>query len=295
MAAYNKYRKMKFPQRDAVEAVPPPVCKEYVRCKGCPYPASGFICCHSPGSCIPYTEKTAQWDKARIARIIDNSRYTGTPEYDPIIDTDTYEEAALAKSLRQLNRASKESGDIALLRNRVRCAACGSPMLHHAISSRRQTESWSCSNDACGIRVKISDAELLQKISIIMNRIIRNADLLIPKPKVKRSDSLQITRLQAEVDQEMRREHPSEELVVSLIGNMASEIYRESDSKESIVARILKKRVQSLHPLDAFDGSAFSLMVENVILSSDGRITLKTKTEETIGEGDIDIGSPENT
>ena len=52
MAAYNKYRKMKSPQRDAVEAVPPPVCKEYIRCKGCPYPAIGFICCHSPGSCI---------------------------------------------------------------------------------------------------------------------------------------------------------------------------------------------------------------------------------------------------
>ena len=34
---------------------------------------------------IPYTQKTATWDKARIARIINNAKYVGTEEYDPII------------------------------------------------------------------------------------------------------------------------------------------------------------------------------------------------------------------
>ena len=40
---------------------------------------------------IPYTEKTDVWDKARIARIIDNARYIGADSYDPIIDENTYE------------------------------------------------------------------------------------------------------------------------------------------------------------------------------------------------------------
>ncbi len=244
---------------------------------------------------IPYTEKTTQWDKARIARIIDNSRYTGTQEYDPIIDLDTYEVAATVKIVRQRSRSKPESYEIALLRDRVRCAECGSPMLHHAISSRSKTESWSCGNDACGIRVKISDSDLLQKTRIVMNRIICNADLLIPRPRIRHNDSHQVALLQAEVDQEMQREHPSEELVVSLIGEMASQIYRESDSKEMITARILQKKIQSLQPLDAFDGSAFSLIVENVILGRDGSVALKTKTEEIVGEGGIDNGSPENS
>ncbi len=34
---------------------------------------------------IPYTQKTATWDKARIARIINNAKYVGTEEYDPIM------------------------------------------------------------------------------------------------------------------------------------------------------------------------------------------------------------------
>lgn len=47
---------------------------------------------------VPYTEKTEVWDKARIARIIDNAKYTGSEIYDPIIDEDTFEEAAAAKA-----------------------------------------------------------------------------------------------------------------------------------------------------------------------------------------------------
>ena len=74
---------------------------------------------------IPYTEKTDTWDKARIARIIDNAKYIGDDEYDPIIDEDTYEGAVSMKAARQRNTVQRECEGIALLRNRVKCADCG--------------------------------------------------------------------------------------------------------------------------------------------------------------------------
>ena len=49
------------------------------------------------GRQIPYTQKTTTWDKARIARIIDNAKYVGTEEYDPIIDEAIYEAAVSLK------------------------------------------------------------------------------------------------------------------------------------------------------------------------------------------------------
>ena len=52
---------------------------------------------------IPYTQKSAIWDKARIARIIDNAKYAGTEEYDPIIDEEMYEAAVNLKIARQCN------------------------------------------------------------------------------------------------------------------------------------------------------------------------------------------------
>ena len=46
---------------------------------------------------IPYTEKSTVWDKARIARIIENPKYMGTEEYAPIIDEEVYENALACK------------------------------------------------------------------------------------------------------------------------------------------------------------------------------------------------------
>ena len=63
---------------------------------------------------VPYTEKTEVWDKARIARIIDNAKYTGSEIYDPIIDEDTFEEAAAAKAARLRNQTVSECEGITL-------------------------------------------------------------------------------------------------------------------------------------------------------------------------------------
>ena len=80
------------------------------------------------GRQIPYTQRTTTWDKARIARIIDNAKYIGTEEYDPIIDEDMYEAAVSLKTARQRNTCEKENDAIDLLRDFVRCDNCGQPM-----------------------------------------------------------------------------------------------------------------------------------------------------------------------
>ena len=74
---------------------------------------------------VPYTEKTDIWDKARIARIIDNSKYIGDGEFDPIIDENIYTDAVKAKTARQRNTVRSECDGINLLRNRVKCEKCG--------------------------------------------------------------------------------------------------------------------------------------------------------------------------
>ena len=65
---------------------------------------------------IPYTQKSAIWDKALIARIIDNAKYAGTEEYDPIIDEEMYEAAVNLKIARQCKACEKENDAIGLRR-----------------------------------------------------------------------------------------------------------------------------------------------------------------------------------
>ena len=244
---------------------------------------------------IPYTEKSDVWDKARIARIIDNAKYLGDDEYDPIIDEDTYEGAVSAKTARQRNTVEKECEGIALLRSRVKCEKCGSPMVRRICSKRHIKESWTCTNDECGWRIRISDGDLLLKITLLMNRIIENSELMIPKPKERPKDSPTVAAMQHEIDMELQRDHPSEEYIVSKVSDIASQLYKETQAKSMIVAQIARKRVTLMNPQETFNCDYFSDLVSYITIGDSGRITLHTKVETEITEGDEDNGCSEDT
>lgn len=235
---------------------------------------------------IPYTEKTDVWDKARIARIIDNAKYIGDEEYDPIIDEDTYEGAVSMKAARQRNTVQRECEGIALLRNRVKCEDCGSPMVRRICSKRHIKESWTCQNAECGKRLRISDGDLLQKITILMNRIIENSELLIPKPKTRIVDSPTVANLQRQVDAELGKDHPSEEYIVEKISDIASQLYKETQAKKIIVAQIARKRASLMKPQENFNCEYFSDLIDYITLSSSGKVRLHTKVGTEITEGE---------
>ena len=244
---------------------------------------------------IPYTEKSDVWDKARIARIIDNAKYIGDDEYDPIIDEETYEDAVSAKTARQRNTMEKECEGIALIRNRVKCGRCGSPMARRICSKRNIKESWTCNNPECGCRVRISDGDLLLKITLLINRIIENTELMIPKPKVRYNDSPTVERLQREIDAELQKEYPSEEYIVSKLVEISNQMYKETQAQKIVVAQIAKKRASLMQPQETFNCDYFSDLVSYITLDDSGRVTLHTKVETEIAEGDEENGCNENT
>lgn len=236
---------------------------------------------------VTYTEKTSKWDKARVARILDNARYTGSEEYGKIIDEEIYEKASSIKASRQRNKMVKENEAIELLRGRMYCAQCGFPMLRRIDTRRKIKESWTCQNPECGIRVRISDSALTDKITHILNRIIQNADLMLPSEKGKKGDSAEVKRLQDEIDAELEKEKPDEEFITSKIIAIASQMYCEAESHNMVAGQIAKQKVLMMHPLMSFDSMCFSDLIDNVYLDTNGKISLITKTETTVNEGDV--------
>lgn len=235
---------------------------------------------------IPYTEKSDVWDKARIARIIDNSKYLGDDEYDPIIDEGTYEGAVSAKTARQRNTAEKECEGIALLRNRVKCGKCGSPMVRRICSKRNIKESWTCQNPECGCRIRISDGDLMLKVTLLMNRVIENNELMIPKPKARRKDSPTVERMQNEINTELTKEQPSEEYIIAKIVEMSSQMYKETEADKIVIAQVARKRASLMQPQETFNCDYFSDIVSYIALDDSGKVTLHTKVETEIIEGD---------
>ena len=244
---------------------------------------------------IPYTERSCVWDKARISRILENAKYTGDAEFDAIIEDAVYEEAVAAKSARRWNRAVTECEGIRQLRDHLRCGNCGAPMLRHINSKRAVRESWTCSNADCGIRVRVSDGELLRKITLLMNRVIANADLMLPHPKIKHRDSAVVLNLQQQISDEMEQERPSEERIATLLCEIAGQLYKETNAKAQIAAQIARKRVSLMKPQDAFNAAYFSELIDAVSLHVGGGVVLHTKTETDICESeDKPNGSTEN-
>lgn len=240
------------------------------------------------GRQIPYTQKTATWDKARIARIINNAKYVGTEEYDPIIDEDMYEAAVSLKTARQRNTFEKENDAIALLRDLVRCDCCGHPMKRRVSTKHRIRESWNCTNDECGLRVRISDAQLLETITVLINRIILNNHLLQPKPRKRYEPDAQVTKIGNEIALELEQDDPNEDLIIQKTIEMASLMYEQTSSKLDLAVSIARKLAQTMVTQDEFNRDYFAALVAYVTLGAQGRVILHTKTETEVA---LDDGS----
>ena len=123
-----------------------------------------------------------------------------------------------------------------------------------------------------------------------MNRIIENTELMIPHPKVRPVDSPTVANLQREIDRELNQDHPNEELVISKVSDIASQLYKETQAKTMVVAQIARKRAMLMKPQEEFNCDYFSDLVSYITLEEKGRVILHTKVETEITEGDEENG-----
>ena len=91
------------------------------------------------------------------------------------------------------------------------------------------------------------------------------------------------------------RDRPSEDLIVSKIGDIASVLYRESDAKRDITAVIAKKHASMMQPTETFTKAYYYDLVAYLTLDQSGKVTLRTKTETELSEGDEPNGSNQDT
>ena len=153
-------------------------------------------------------------------------------------------------------------------------------MVRRVDSRRRTKESWSCENHACGFRVRISDHDLLERINLLLNRIIENNALLIPTRHQRKQDSPTVARLQQEIDAHLQSDHPSEDFIISKITNIASQLYIEANSTEMVTALIARKRAMLMRPQDFFNPDYFSDLVETISLGESGQIKIRITDKE---------------
>ena len=92
--------------------------------------------------------------------------------------------------------------------------------------------------------------------------------------------------MQRQIENELTRDHPSEEYIVEKISNIASQLYKETQAKQIIVAQITRKRAMLMNPQESFNCDYFSDLIDYITLSSSGEVKLHTKVGTEITEGE---------
>ena len=234
---------------------------------------------------IPYTEKSTVWDKARIARIIENPKYMGTAEYAPIIDEEVYESALACKKARNTNTQAYNTEAIKAIRDHIKCGCCGYPMIRRIAARNRIKESWMCSNPECGMRIRMGDATLLEKLTILINRIIENNNLLISKEIADAKINTPATQsLITSIENKLRMPDHSEDEVLDKIRELARERYAYSNASKMNELRLAKNRASMMTLQEEFNVTYFEDLIKYITINELGFVTLHTQTDAEITE-----------
>lgn len=202
-----------------------------------------------------------------------------------------YEAAVSLKTARQRNTCEKENDAIDLLRDFVRCDNCGQPMKRRVSMKHRIRESWNCTNDDCGIRVRISDTQLLETITVLMNRVILNDHLLQPKPRKRYEPDAKVTKVGNDIALELERDAPNEEYIIEKTIEMAALMYEQSNAKLNLTVSLARKLAHAMATQDEFNRDYFTALASYITLGEQGRVVLHTKTETEVT---LDDGSNES-
>ena len=203
-----------------------------------------------------------------------------------------YEAAVNLKIARQCNACEKENDAIDLLREFVRCDSCGHPMKRRINAKHHIRESWNCTNGECGIRVRISDTQLIETITVLINRVILNDHLLQPKPKKRYEPDAKVTKVGNDIALELERDAPNEEFIIEKTIEMAALMYEQSNAKLNLTVSLARKLAQTMVTQDEFNRDYFTALASYITLGEQGKVVLHTKTETEVM---LDDGSNESS
>lgn len=213
---------------------------------------------------VPYREGAAVWNKNMVCRILDDSRYTGTDEYPPIVGQELYQ----AVRIRRAAGIKKEAVLPKAVREKMACPRCGRTLCRTA--SRRGEITWSCPD--CGWESGwLEDSQLLRQITAILNRLIAEPALaeFTAKEDALSVDAMRFSR---EINRKLGDPKADAGELLRLIQQCAQEKYRVC-SAAGWENRRIAESLAGRQPGETLDAALFAKIVKNVRIGC-GEISL---------------------
>ncbi|WRS26969.1 recombinase family protein [Oscillospiraceae bacterium MB08-C2-2] len=230
---------------------------------------------------ISYMENRTDWNKHRVKRMLENSRYCGRDDFPPIIPVDTF--GAVTALIGQKIRGEPLSEELDSIRSKAICGACGAKYKRDGRS--KNYEAWCCAAEGRITPTRITDQALLESVTAILNAIISNPSLLELPSLHREHYSLDVARTENQINRELEKSEVDSDYTKLLIFGCAAAKYEAcADTEPEYLTRQLLAIFEKQPPLDAFSVGLFEDTVKQVVIDADGGLRLRMMNGKPVGK-----------
>lgn len=217
---------------------------------------------------IKYNDRTEQWDKNMIARMLDDKRYWNDDGFPPIVS----KEIGSAITTLRKQRATYQC-PIQFIKKKLVCCICGENLNRNGKNAPRIR--WDCPK--CGWYLdSITDNELQQAVAEKLIDICRKPQKVELEQSANNSLPIQVVRLTNEINQLLDQRAVDANHVLSLILECAAEKYKVCNIRKSDHLTIKLKTLFQEHDNDEkLNRELFEQTVKQVIPQPDGTVQLR--------------------
>ncbi|WP_304583575.1 recombinase family protein [Acutalibacter muris] len=234
---------------------------------------------------VEYQPGVTGWNKSRIMRLIEDVRYTGKGDFPAIIDEDTHQAMIEIKAHKNTQHSTDRNHEIFHIDVPVICPTCGGEMVRrHDSRFRRCQQRWVCSNAGCRTVIHKADSDLLDNITVLLNRAIVNPGLVLI-PVIDESMSVQTLKAENEIARTLDTLDYDKNTLRKKMLECASLKYAGIDSAPYIAHR-LKATLADAEPLSAFSLPLFKRAVQCIHLDKNGTVAITLINNQAIRKDD---------
>ncbi len=244
---------------------------------------------------VEYQPGVTGWNKSRIMRLIEDERYTGKDGFPAIIDERTHQAMVEMKARKNTQHSTDRSAEVFHIDVPVICPVCGFEMCRrHDSRFQKCKQRWICSKADCRTVIHKADCDLLGDITVLLNRVIVNPDLVEISAEPAYELSVQILKAENEIARMLDTLDYDKNALRKTMIECVSLKYADIDSAPYIAHR-LKAVLANAEPLSAFSLRLFKGAVREIHLKKDGAVAITLINNQTIRKEDEYAASSSNT
>ena len=231
---------------------------------------------------VEYQPGVTGWNKSRIMRLIEDERYAGMGDFPAIIDRETHHALCQIKAERNTQAGTDRSAKIFHIDVPVICPVCGHEMnRRHDSRFKKCQQRWICSNTNCRIVIHKPDDVLLDDITVLLNQLIVNHEMVQVPVEPAYEPSVQVRKAENEIARTLDTLDYGKDLLRQKMLECVSLKYADIDSA-SYTAHRLKATLANTEPLSTFSLPLFKRTVQAIHLDKDGAVTVTLINNQAI-------------